>query len=93
MMRRGKTPLTRRTVAEYGCRVGQSRPKGQRDMKLLFGLMIALTLTGCEIPDLDVTAFRSSSSAPTPTAPGQPAAPKSDTGQAAENTGDYSNYF
>jgi hypothetical protein len=93
MMRQGSAALTRCCVAEYGCRVGHSRPPGQCDMKLLFGLMIALTLTGCEIPDLDVTAFRSSSSAPTPTAPGQPAAPKSDTGQAAENTGDYSNYF
>jgi hypothetical protein len=62
-------------------------------MKLLFGFMIALTLTGCEIPDLDVTAFKSSSSAPTPATQGQPTAPKSDTGQAAENTGDYSNYF
>lgn len=62
-------------------------------MKLLFGLLIALTLTGYEIPDLDVTAFRSSSAPPTPTAQGQAPAPKSDTGQAPENTGDYSNYF
>jgi uncharacterized protein YceK len=67
--------------------------------RILLAMIAALTLSGCDIPDLDVAAYQSRSSTnagannATTTAAAQPAKSKYDADQPAENTGDYSNYF
>jgi hypothetical protein len=69
--------------------------------RILLATIAALTLSGCNIPDLDVASYHSRSStsdsaanAPaTATAAAQPPKSKYDADQAPENTGDYSNYF
>jgi hypothetical protein len=65
--------------------------------RILLAMIAALTLSGCNIPDLDVAAYQPRSStgaAPTnATAAAQPPKSKYDSDQPAENTGDYSNYF
>jgi hypothetical protein len=69
--------------------------------RILLAMIAALTLSGCNIPDLDVASYHSRSStgdgaanAPaTATAAAQPPKSKYDADQAPENTGDYSNYF
>ena len=63
--------------------------------RILLAMTAALTLSGCNIPDLDVAAYQSRSSATnaTATAAAQPPKSKDDADQPAENTGDYSNYF
>ena len=66
--------------------------------RILLAMTAALTLSGCNIPDLDVAAYQSRSSttnasASNATAPAQPPRSKYDADQPAENTGDYSNYF
>lgn len=77
--------------------------QGEGNMKqVLFAMVAALTLSGCNLPDLDLPAYRSSASAaPSAAAPSAAATAQSpqkpaafyDAGQAPENTGDYSNYF
>jgi hypothetical protein len=67
--------------------------------QVLFATVAALTLSGCNLPDLDLPAYTSRSSAPAaPSAaataqPPQKPAAFYDAGQAPENTGDYSSYF
>jgi hypothetical protein len=53
----------------------------------------ALTLAGCNLPDLDVAAYKPRSSGDSTTSQPQQPASKYDSDQPAENTGDYSNYF
>jgi hypothetical protein len=72
--------------------------EGRGEMKrILLATLAALTLSGCNIPDLDVAAYQSrsttSASATNATAAAQPPKSKYDSDQPAENTGDYSNYF
>jgi hypothetical protein len=78
--------------------------KGRGEMKrILLAMIAALTLSGCNIPDLDVASYHSRSgtgdgasatNAPaTTTAAAQPPKSKYDADQPSENTGDYSNYF
>jgi hypothetical protein len=63
--------------------------------RILLAAIAALTLSGCNIPDLDVASYqsRSTTNAAAGTATAQPAKSKYDSDQPAENTGDYSNYF
>jgi hypothetical protein len=65
--------------------------------RILLATLAALTLSGCNIPDLDVASYHSrsttSATADTATAAAQPPKSKYDSDQPAENTGDYSNYF
>ena len=71
---------------------------------VLFVTIAALTLTGCNLPDVDLPAYTPRTSAQAvPTAdpnaataqqrPPQKPAAFYDADQAPENTGDYSNYF
>jgi Prokaryotic membrane lipoprotein lipid attachment site len=67
--------------------------------RILLAMIAALTLSGCNIPDLDVAAYHSRSSTSdgaitaNATATAQPPKSKYDADQPAENTGDYSSYF
>jgi Prokaryotic membrane lipoprotein lipid attachment site len=62
--------------------------------RILLATIAALTLSGCNIPDLDVASYHSrSTTADTAAAAAQPPKSKYDSDQPAENTGDYSNYF
>ena len=69
--------------------------------RILLAMTAALTLSGCNIPDLDVASYHSRSSTSesattgtaTATATAQPPRSKYDADQPAENTGEYSNYF
>ena len=63
--------------------------------RILVAAIAALTLTGCNIPDVDVAAYkpRSSVDASAAPAPNQPPKSKYEADQPSENTGDYSNYF
>jgi len=60
--------------------------------RVLFATIAALTLSGCNLPDLDMAAYtaRNSPQAAVPTQ--RPTSPY-EAGQPPENTGDYSNYF
>jgi hypothetical protein len=63
--------------------------------RVLLVTIAALSLAGCNFPDLDGAAYTPRNSAAAAAAPPQNQNPKSfsDAGQAAENSGDYSSYF
>jgi hypothetical protein len=63
--------------------------------RMLLLTIAALSLSGCNLPDLDLdgASYTPRNSAAAAAAPqDQKPASRYDTGQAAENTGDYSNY-